>query len=220
MPARRAASSGPSSRRVRSPWWIKGQEFVSLAALARGQPAGAGLAELLHRHALIASAIFGQGVTPAAVDTLMDEGLSAAVPECATERRPSSRPGGCASRSRRWATKSRCRLHGTHEPEGRCPRVGKRRSSPISRSLSAGRPGGPGPPGGGVVAGSFSSSGTALNANRRGKARQAEQLGPAIEQSPGRLTDMIEKRQWSSPMALGASRYSIQPSCFWKPRPS
>jgi len=83
------------------------------------QPARAGLAELLHRHALIASAIFGrQGVTPAAVDTLMDEGLSAAVPECATERRPSSRPGGCASRSRRWATKSRCRLHGTHEPEG------------------------------------------------------------------------------------------------------
>src|SRR5919106_612366 len=64
-------------------------------------PAGAGLAELLHRHALIASAIFGrQGVTPAAVDTLMGEGLSAAVPECATERRPSSRPGGCASRSR------------------------------------------------------------------------------------------------------------------------
>jgi hypothetical protein len=54
----------------------------------------------------------------------------------------------------------------------------------------------------------------------RGKTRQAEQLGPAIEQSPGRLTDMIEKRQWSSPMALGASRYSIQPSCFWKPRPS
>jgi hypothetical protein len=104
------------------------------------QPARAGLAELLHRHALIASAIFGrQGVTPAAVDTLMDEGLSAAVPECATERRPSSRPGGCAYRSRRWATKSRCRLHGTHEPEGRCPRVGERRSSPISRSLSAGR---------------------------------------------------------------------------------
>ena len=109
---------------------------------------------------------------------------------------------------------------GLTSQRGRCPRVGERRSSPISRSLSPGRPGGPGPPGGGVVAGSFSSSGTALNTNPRGKARQAEQLGPAIEQSPGRLTDMIEKRQWSSPMALGASRYSIQPSCFWKPRPS